>query len=1137
MGAVLLSTPDPIWGLSPPSGTPQRPGVSQDDGVLEARRTLRGTLSADGSLRRQVLVPADTLLQLTVETGGVDLEVRVEGPAGERLVERACRQRGPTSISLVTAVSGLHAVTFEAQGPPVDDAEITVEVAPLRPVRPGDEHLVAAERSLAEATRQAEAWNPGARDAALERYEASLHHWRAAGVRTGEIDTLNALGQLRLASGAPREALGSFSQALQLSRDLGDAPREAETASHLAAAYRHLGDNDRALRHVHAALDLCRERGCGWQRAQALFTLGRIRYGQGEMRHALRSFTAALTLWEQQRDRRGQAEALLYSGFVHSVLGNGDQAMACQERALALWSEVNDRRGRARALRALGYVYSARGERQKALDMYHEAREILGPTGDRAALAAVLNGLGQVYYDLDQKPAALRYYREALALNRGARFLRGEAGTLVEIGRCHDALGDTQEALRQYELALAAYRELGDTRMEAAVLGDIGNIHLQSGDPRTALTYHLTALPLKHAAEDRREEALTHNDIGRVYHLLGDSPAASEHFRRALELAKQVDDRLGEALTLLNTAHLERDEGQLDTAAAHLATSLEIIESRRARVTSHELKASYLASMQGHYELYIDVLMQLHTREGDPDLQARALQVSERARARALMDSLGEGAANIREGVDPELLRRERALRQRLNAAAERQMSPASRDDGDRGELSRELETLSTELDEVLGQIRSHSPRYAALTQPEPLSLEQIRGSVLDEDTLLLEYALGGERSYLWAVGREKTTSHVLPGRGRIESVARRVYKLLTAREPVPGETAKQRRMREERADAEYCSRAAELSTMLLGPVARRLGKKRLVVVSEGALLYVPFAALPAPDATAGPDGAEPLGVRHEIVRLPSASTLAVLRKETADRKPPRKTVAVLADPVFTADDPRLGPGEPGRQGPERGTGDTPPPPSNLDRTMRDVGLLRDGFGVPRLLATRREARAIVDVAPPGSAMMALGFEASRTLATSPALGEYRVVHFATHGILNDEHPELSGMILSLVDEHGRPSDGFLRLHDIYNLDLPVELVVLSACRTGLGREIRGEGLVGIVRGFMYAGAPRVVASSWKVDDEATAALMTSFYDGLLRRGLSVGAALRAAQLEMRQQGRWRAPFYWAAFELQGEWR
>jgi CHAT domain-containing protein len=258
----------------------------------------------------------------------------------------------------------------------------------------------------------------------------------------------------------------------------------------------------------------------------------------------------------------------------------------------------------------------------------------------------------------------------------------------------------------------------------------------------------------------------------------------------------------------------------------------------------------------------------------------------------------------------------------------------------------------------------------------------------------------------------------------------------------------------------------------------------------------------------------------HEIVNLPSASVLAVLRQESRDRRPPGKAVAVLADPVYEHDDPRLAE--------VRAAGARFP----------DSPAGRDGSrGFPRLAATRREAAAIVAAAPEGAAMRAMGFEASRAAALSPELARYGIVHFATHGVFDDENPGQSGIVLSLFDSQGQAQDGFLRLHDIFGLDLPAEMVVLSACDTALGEEIRGEGLVGMVRGFMHAGAERVVASLWRVDDEATGDLMRRFYVEILQNGRRPAAALRHAQLAVRDQGRWRAPFYWAAFSLQGEWR
>jgi CHAT domain-containing protein len=310
-------------------------------------------------------------------------------------------------------------------------------------------------------------------------------------------------------------------------------------------------------------------------------------------------------------------------------------------------------------------------------------------------------------------------------------------------------------------------------------------------------------------------------------------------------------------------------------------------------------------------------------------------------------------------------------------------------------------------------------------------------------------------------------------------------------------------------ADEAYPAAAQALSRMLLSPVAGRVANKRLLIVAEGMLQYLPFGALPDPDTGA------PLLLGHEIVTAPSASVVAVLRQETAGRKPAARTLAVLADPVFRADDVRISP----------------------DRISVRSGV---DAGLPeyaRLRFSRAEAEGIAQLAETGGVFKALDFEASRETAMKPELGEYRIVHFATHSLLDNQRPELSGVVLSLVDRSGRPQNGFLRLYDIYNLRLNADLVVLSACRTALGQDIKGEGLIGMTRGFLYAGAPRVLATLWEIDDRVTAEAMKKFYEGMLGRAERPAEALRAAQIALWKSKSQDAPYYWAAFNLEGEWR
>jgi CHAT domain-containing protein len=310
---------------------------------------------------------------------------------------------------------------------------------------------------------------------------------------------------------------------------------------------------------------------------------------------------------------------------------------------------------------------------------------------------------------------------------------------------------------------------------------------------------------------------------------------------------------------------------------------------------------------------------------------------------------------------------------------------------------------------------------------------------------------------------------------------------------------------------------------VLLGPLARELKTKRLLVVPDGALQYIPFQVLINPETGAR------LIDRHEIVNEPSASSLALVLSEIRNRQPATNLVAVFADPVFEITDPRI----------KRNATDTLDQPADMlivRRALRDVGITADGMQIPRLFASGREANEIMALAPGSTSLKAVGFAANRDRVFSPELARFRIVHIATHGIVNSERPEKSGILLSLFDQQGRSQNGFLGLHDIYSLKLPADLVVLSACSTALGKDVKGEGLVGLTRGFMYAGAAGVVASLWKVDDEATAELMKHFYAALLQKGLPPAAALRDAQLELAKQPRWASPYYWAGFVIQGQY-
>ncbi len=851
-----------------------------------------------------------------------------------------------------------------------------------------------------------------------------------------------------------------------------------------------------------------------------------------EFRSALGYFNQALSLAQNLGNRRLEASVHTFIGGAYDVLGDVRKALDHYDRALSLAKETGFQSIAASALNNIGKIYNDTADPQRALDYYQQSLLIFKALGYKQSEGLALNNIGVAYNVLGEPQKALDYLQQAVPLFREMGNKNAESYALSNIGLAYSRAGETQKALNYYDQAQAIQKQTGNRAQQAETLDLVGEAYLLQGQPEKSLEFHQQALQTFRAIGNRRREAIALNSLGRVYNLLGQLEKASEQFEQALAIHRDIGDLNNVAIALEGTARVERARGNLDEAQKRVEEALSLIETVRTRSASQQLRAAYLASMKRAYEFYIDLLMQLHTKDPGRGYDAEALRASERGRARSLTEMLNETRVDIRHGVDAPLIERERNLKELLNAKAQRQIQLLAQK-GSKDEIAivkREISALEDDYQQVLAAIRNKSPQYAALTQPQPLGLKEIQ-SLLDPNTLLLEYSLGDERSYLWIVGSNSLKSYELPKRELIEKSARQVHALLTARsDSKAGEAAAQKQDRIRSADSQLRVAAQELSTMLLGPIASELGAKRLVVIAEGALQYVPFAALPIARTA---DKYRPLILDHEIITLPSASALAVQRKNMAGRKLAPKEVAVIADPVFSLVDGRLNSHIRSTSRKELqgdGTAST--------RILEHIADNSTGkLTIKRLRYTRQEADQILAVAPRKTNLRALDFKASRATATAPDLSQYRYVHFATHGYLDTERPALSAVVLSLVDEQGNPKDGFLRTHEIYNLNLPAELVVLSACQTGLGKEIKGEGLDGLTRGFMYAGARRVVVSLWNVNDRATAELMQRFYRGMLKQNLTPAASLRNAQAEMSRHPQWQSPYYWAAFVLQGEWR
>jgi len=742
-------------------------------------------------------------------------------------------------------------------------------------------------------------------------------------------------------------------------------------------------------------------------------------------RQAVQLFGQAASLWQEMREPYEEAVALYGLALAHRFLGDHEESLHLLQRVLALMRRIGDAHGLVMAQSGLGWTHLYLANYDTAASHFRQAL-LHRHAGDYRGSAGNLFGLGWTALLQEKPQKALATFTRALRLRQIASDRRGEALTLVGLAAALDRLRRWEEAAGMADRALEIHDAFPDRYGQA-----------------DALTV--------------KAWALLHD---------GQAPQALALFAKATKVRRALEDPEGEAAALHGEAAAIRSMGDSRASLELADRALALVESVRAQRTDRDLRAAYFASVQGLFELCIDLLLDEHRATGNPEAARRAFQVSERARARSLLDLLG----------------------------------------GHR-DASRNAQIASTQTGGVSSAI-------------DPLSLEQVQ-SALDVDTTMLAYATGAYRSVVWLIDHDEFSAYELSPASNIERAARALLTKITRSPSTSGVAAMGAHGAGSMAAIAVQARA--LARLVFpGDVVRR-ARRRIVVVPSGPLQLVPFGILPA--SVDGAHEGRILLDDHEVVTLPSASVIHGLRR--ADwRAQARKTVAVFADPVLQADDARVGDAQTSlaRVGNARSRSSRPVLP-------QEVGHL------PRLFATRWEAEAIGRLVPPGERMTAVDFRASRSTLERLDLSTYQILHFGTHAIVDVRRPERSGLVLSVVDERGESVDGFIRAREIFEWPLKADLVVLSGCRTALGREIRGEGLMGLSRGFLAAGASRLVMSLWSVDDKATAELMVHFYRHMLGpERLTPAAALRAAKLEMRAEPRWRAPYFWAGFLLQGDW-
>jgi CHAT domain-containing protein len=828
---------------------------------------------------------------------------------------------------------------------------------------------------------------------------------------------------------------------------------------------------------------------------------------------ATRTAHEALTLFQSVNNVVGIATSFEQLGLCNFVQTTMAESARYYDLALNIWRQQSNVKKQADVLIMLSYVAVRTGEWMNAVSYLTQAQSLLNEQ-DPVLLAQIAAGLGALFNESGLSDSALVQFQRALTYFQQLQDERGYNRMLLHIGYTHFLLGNYSAALSNMQQALINFE--GAPKQVPSDITEcheyFGQVYFAMGEYHVALQHLQPVLLVYKKNQDLQEVARVEAQIGRIYEKQGLISRARTSYLEASRIFREQRNQMDDSSVRFALGRLELNNGNYEIAEGYLRDSIEQTEDVRRDLSTRIFAAAFSARVHERYEAYIECLMRKHNSQPPGNAEVLAFEASELARARSLLELLRDTKTTVLVGVAPELAQKEKSLRQAIRTTVDQTVSllATNYQKTDFDKLQGELTSFREQHKRITAQLRRLNPDYDKMEEPRSYSLQQIQNLVVaDDQTVLLEYFLGSKASYVWAITRNHVKVFELPRADVITAAVRGVY------DNVSQEPSAER-------NGNLSKATAELAEMILRPVADQLTASRVIVVADGALNYIPFQLLPNPLANN-----EPLITKFEVINAPSASTLGQLRQEKQQRQHGTKVLAAFGDPVFASNYAQFKDSSAGEV------------LATTNRGSRDIEVEADKFdpnSIQPLLYTKRELRNLSEIVGSKSRVLS-GFEASRETLDSLDLSQYSILHFATHGFLDPNKPEHSGFVLSMVDLMGRRQDGFITMTDVYRLHAPVDLVVLSACRTGLGENVKGEGLIGLTRGFMYAGASSVVASLWKVDDEATAELMKHFYANMLQKGMRPAEALRSAQNTLRENPAWQSPHFWAGFILQGEFK
>lgn len=889
---------------------------------------------------------------------------------------------------------------------------------------------------------------------ALELSNQAMKIHEQAGNRKGVADCLRTIADINRRMGKYDDALQFANKSLTEAQASEDNKAIASSLNIVGAIQNNLGSYDEALTNLKKALQVAEASGDQWEIAPVLSNTGAVYGAMGNRTEARDYFQRSLKIREELQDSLGVAVSLNNIGIVNHDLGNYTQALDCYKRSLKMLQEIGDKNKVAMSFNNIGAVNVELGNYTEALERYLDSLKIKDEIGDKRGAATSLNNIGIVHWNLHQFNKALEYHRKALGIREEIGDKNGISMSLNNLGRVYRDMGNASEAAKNFDEAIKIREQIGD---------------------KSGLAWSLY-------------------DLGSLYYQQKDMEQAEKNLSEAIRISQEIE--FPEVLwpSLHKKALIYRDTGKKDEAIALLKDSIGIIEKLRSKLLQAEQKSAYL---QNKIEVYEDLISLLYQTSQNVE----AFNYEQRAKARSFLDLLEESraAVNITQGVDPDLLEREREIQAKLSNVQLKLDAERSRPKKDENRIAgfeKERDRIYRDYEELKAEIRSRNPRYAELKYSDPAQLSEIQ-NLLDGDTLLLEYLLGDHESFLFAITKDQYEMFKLPAREEIEKRVERLRDSIADFGNLSAQTF-------------YLQESSKLFIDLIGPLKTFGGKKtKLLIAPDGSLYHLPFQALTTTETeSAGQiefQSLPYLAKRYQISYIQSASILKI-RGNQHENSGTQKKLLAFADPIY-----------------------------GKNQTDQSDYVLQTAYGetnqeLKRLTFSNEEVRGISNLFPKANVKLCLRDQATEDNVKRMNLEEYQMLHFAVHGIANETKPQFSSIVLGRASNS--TEDGYLQMYEIFNLKMKAHLAILSACESGLGKKVRGEGIIGLTRAFEYAGAQNVMVSLWKINDRSTAEFMTSFYKKLQRDGDD--KAVEEAELEMIR-GKYSHPYYWAAFALYGQ--